>query len=362
MDKMEFVYGSEKRFDEYVLGLKGKKVALVSHTDLDGIASAKVVDEAINPEFLKFVNYGDLNSKLVGELKRAKVNRVIFTDLMLREQSFITDIEKFSEILVIDHHPSENDFNSKKTVFMNSQDNCGAYLSYYLFSKAKKLEKLDWLVACACLADFFYFKNREFMTKTYEKYGDKFEFKGEFVKMDGKFWEFQYDLSLAISYYLGKEMDLYSRLPEKFGELGGLESAVEEVRKDLNNAKKRFDKEKQVIGDNYFWEVESKYPVKSLIVNELSKKIVGEIWLGELEKENMEIGFIFDIHINEDDRNKGYAKKAIIELEKIAKTIGFSKIRLHVFVINEYAIKAYLNSGFNEFNKKDNSIWMEKVI
>jgi len=274
MDKMEFVYGSEKRFDEYVLGLKGKKVALVSHTDLDGIASAKVVDEAINPEFLKFVNYGDLNSKLVGELKRAKVNRVIFTDLMLREQSFITDIEKFSEILVIDHHPSENDFNSKKTVFMNSQDNCGAYLSYYLFSKAKKLEKLDWLVACACLADFFYFKNREFMTKTYEKYGDKFEFKGEFVKMDGKFWEFQYDLSLAISYYLGKEMDLYSRLPEKFGELGGLESAVEEVRKDLNNAKKRFDKEKQVIGDNYFWEVESKYPVKSLIVNELSKKIL----------------------------------------------------------------------------------------
>jgi len=98
------------------------------------------------------------------------------------------------------------------------------------------------------------------------------------------------------------------------------------------------------------------------IYNELSKKIVGEIWLGELEKENMEIGFIFDIHINEDDRNKGYAKKAIIELEKIAKTIGFSKIRLHVFVINEYAIKAYLNSGFNEFNKKDNSIWMEKVI
>lgn len=274
MDKVEFLYGNEKRFSDFVAGLKGKKVALVTHTDLDGVASGKVVSEAVNPDFLKFVNYPDLNSQLVGELRKAKVDRVIFTDLMLREQSFITDIEKFSEILVIDHHPSESDFNSDRTVFMNSQDNCGAYLSYHLFSKVKNLEKLDWLVACACLADFFYFKNRDFMTKTYEKYGDKFEFSGEFVKMQGKFWDFQYDLSLAISYYLGKEEKLFQKLPKKFGELGGLEKAASEVRKDLENAKKRFDEEKQVIGDNYFWEIKSKYAVKSLIVNELSKKIL----------------------------------------------------------------------------------------
>jgi single-stranded DNA-specific DHH superfamily exonuclease len=275
MDRVDFVYGNEKRFYDFISRLDDKgKIALVSHTDLDGIASARVVNEVVNADILKFVNYDDLNLGLVKELRESKAKRIIFTDLMIRDSEFVSGLEKFADVLVIDHHTPERDYNSDRTVFMNSQGNCGAYLSYHLFSKVQNLEKLDWLVACACLADFFYFENKEFMRKTYEKYGDKFVFDGDFVNMQGKFWDFQYDLSLGIIYYFGKTEEFYKRLPREFGKLGELEKAVAEVRNDLENAKNKFDEEKEVIGDIYFWEAKSRYGVKSLIINDLSKKIL----------------------------------------------------------------------------------------
>src|SRR3989344_9443308 len=200
--KPGFVVGKEKRFYDFIKNLGPEKIALISHvTDLDGVVSASVVNKVVSANVVKFVNYNELDEKLVKELKEGKFAKVIFTDLMIKNPVFIKEIEKFAEILIIDHHPAEFDYNSDKTVFINAKGYCAAYLCYYLFSKTQNLESLDWLVACACIADFQYFANRKWLQGIYQKYGDEFVVKRRMVMEKGKIWELVNILGLAIAYF-----------------------------------------------------------------------------------------------------------------------------------------------------------------
>ena len=64
---------TKKRFFDFIGKLGGEKMAILSHTsDLDGVASAKIANRGLNADILKFVDYPDLNDKLVDELKKLK--------------------------------------------------------------------------------------------------------------------------------------------------------------------------------------------------------------------------------------------------------------------------------------------------
>ena len=67
-----------------------------------------------------------------------------------------------------------------------------------------------------------------------------------------------------------------------------------------------------------------------IIKEQKNQKEVGEIWIGEMEKGNEEI--------------------------------GFRKIRLHVFEKNHHAKSLYSQLGYKEYQRRENSIWMEKEI
>ena len=263
--KPEFAVGSEKRFFEFIQGLNDKdKVALISHTDLDGISAAKIVNDVIDADILKFVGYEELNDDLIEELKKSKIKKIIFTDLMIKEHLFIKKLEKFAEILIIDHHRFDNDFNSDKTVFLNAQDFCASYLAYYLFFKTQDIEKLDWLVACASIADWMYFKNKEWMKSVFEKYGDNF-FIQEGIRKSGKFWDLQWKLSLALVYFKEDLRRVYDSIGVDFGKIGDLEKYSGGVQKEIDDALLRFEKEKREIKGGYFWEFKPRFKVESII-------------------------------------------------------------------------------------------------
>ena len=161
---LNFLAGSEKSFFNFMSETNEKeKIALISHTDLDGLAAARVVNEVVQADLIKFVNYHELNNNLLEELKKNKIKRAIFTDLSLENEEFLKEAEKFLKVLWIDHHTFPRDYNSKKTVYLNSQGFCATYICYYLFSKISNIEKLDCLVASASISDCLYFNNQEFM-------------------------------------------------------------------------------------------------------------------------------------------------------------------------------------------------------
>ena len=262
MEKPNFIIGSEKRFAEFISKLNDKdKITILTHTDLDGITSAKIVEKVIQSDQIIPIDYTDLNEELVEKLKQQKMTKIIITDILIKSNEIIEKLEKFAEILIIDHHPPKVDFNSEKTIFLNAQDNCATYLCYYLFSKAQDVSELDWLTACACIADWAYFNNQEFMSQTFEKYDDKFEIINNIIRKSGKFWELQWEITLALIYSKDSPKKVFDSIGKEFGNIGDLKKHAEEINDYINESIEKFEKEKQEINGRFFWEFNPKFHV-----------------------------------------------------------------------------------------------------
>ncbi len=85
--------------------------------------------------------------------------------------------------------------------------------------------------------------------------------------------------------------------------------------------------------------------------------LVGMIWVLQKAPSNPNEGFIYDFVIFEQYRGLGYGKKAMKEVEIIAKKLGMNKIGLHVFGHNKIARGLYEKMGYEITN-----ITMAKTI
>ncbi|MEK6927438.1 MAG: DHHA1 domain-containing protein [Nanoarchaeota archaeon] len=281
MEKPEFVYGNEKRFSEFVKSLESaKKIVAVSHLDLDGVASAKVVDYALQVDRVILSEYyASDNEDLLQRIKKEKPSHVIFTDLVIKKE-FAEKVAKFAYVLVIDHHIHEQDYNSDKIFFLDSPESgmCASYLAYYLFSKISDLSKIDWLVACASISDFCYKSIWRWMESVCEKYGDKFR-GGMIEGVDsGKIWDLQWKMVLGLLHFKNVE-EGYKLIGLKFGDIGDLNKYYVSIQKEFDLFLKKFDSEKIKFNDGEFWEVNSESPIKSILVNYLSTKEQDKIFI-----------------------------------------------------------------------------------
>lgn len=273
MEKPEFILGAESKFAEFIANLNDKDiVALISHTDLDGLTAAKITNQVIDANIIKFVNYPDINLDLIKELKKKKVTKIIMTDLSIESQEFITEAEKFAHILIIDHHPPLKDFNSDRTTFMNAKDFCAGYLCYYLFSKIENLEKWDWLAAAASISDWAYFQNKEFMTETLKKHGDSFVVKDNSIRKSGKFWELQWGFVLALINTQGELNQTFEYITEKLEVHPELKKHTEELQKEIDKSIEEFKTEKEEFSSGYFWLPKHKSKVGSIISTLISSE------------------------------------------------------------------------------------------
>lgn len=266
MERIDFLAGNEKRFAQFMSELNEKdKVALVSHkSDLDGIASAKIANRVLDADYLKFVGYDEINMNLVDELRREEIRFVVFTDLFLRDSELIKELESFAKVMVIDHHVIERDYNSERTFYINSQGYCAAYICCYLFGNLQNLDKLDWLVACASVSDWMWFKNKEWLNETYSKYNDVFNDDIHGIKK-GKIWDIIVILSNSIIYFEDNPKIVLDSIGDSFGDIGELKKCSDEVQKEVDEALERFEKEKRPINGGYFWEFNPHYKIGSLI-------------------------------------------------------------------------------------------------
>ena len=273
MEKIAFGAGNEKRFSDFISGLNEKdKIALISHIDIDGVVSAKVANSVLNADLLEFADYSELNEDLVKKLKDNKIKKTVFTDLFIKDKEFLKSLEKFSDVMIIDHHLFVEDLNSERTTFLNAQGYCGAYISYNLFSRAQNLENLDWLVAIACVADFQFTKNAEWMSEVYEKHSEKFEPNLKDLEKVEKFWKPFINLSQGLIYFRKDIKRVYDSLGSGFGEIGDLEKYAGEVDKEIKSLVRKFESEKKTIREGYFWEYESKFALGSYVTTEISLK------------------------------------------------------------------------------------------
>lgn len=273
MDKIEFAVGSEKKFFDFISGLNDKdKIALISHNDLDGIASAKVANKVIEADVLKFVAYKEINSDFVAELKKKKIKKIIFTDINMTSEEVLKDLEKFAEILIVDHHFIPKDWNSERTSYLNAQlKGCAAYLCYYLFSKLQDVSEFDWLVALASVSDITYGQNQSWMREVYDKYGEKFESSEEGIKKS-KFWDVQLLISFALIHFDKDIEKVYDEVGNKPFDIGKLGKYGADIKNEIERQKDKFAKEKKLISGRYFFEIKYSHNLTSFLSTELSFK------------------------------------------------------------------------------------------
>lgn len=266
---MNLDFGSKERFFDFIKKMGDEDVvALVSHNDLDGIASAIVTNKVLEADHLHFVNYEDLNHGLVDDLRVKGVTKIVFTDLFVGDEEFLNSLESFAEVLVIDHHLVPKDFNSARTVYIKGETGyCAASLCYELFSWVTDLEQFDWIVACASIADYCYEKNAEWMKKVFAKYGQKFDL---VMIKDSRFWNLQWAISLALIYFKDNPRRVYDSIGIGFGDIGRLGEFAGKVEEELNELIERFKREKVRIPGGYYWEFTPRFKVTSIVSSVLS--------------------------------------------------------------------------------------------
>lgn len=275
MNPIEFAVGTEDKFLHFIKSMNPQKgVALVSHSaDVDGLTSAKIVNEYIKAKVQFFVGYPEINDALVQKLKESDVGYVIFTDLFIKNSHVIKEIESFAHVLIIDHHSLDIDHTSERTTFINAQGYCAAYILYYLFSKVHKNEHLDWLAACASVSDWLYTKNEAWLHEVYKKYKQEFTPSGDDIKK-GRIWDLLEKITFAIIYHKKDVNYVFSQIGTEYGDIGDLARYATQVQIELTRCLKEFETHKEEIPEGYFYEVKDKFGLSSIIATTLSAKML----------------------------------------------------------------------------------------
>jgi|GEM_PF-1704216 len=311
---MNIEIGSEGIFFNFIKNLnESDKIALISHVDLDGLVSAKIVEGVIKPDFVKFLNYGEINNNLMEVLKTDGYNKIIFTDLYLKEEQ-LSELKKFAEVLILDHHPVKANFNSDKIGYIKVEEGyCGAYLCYKLFSKIQNLDRYDWLVASACISDFCNIKNSDWMRRVFEKYDDHF-LEGIGFNYDNinesKIHKIQWILSLAL---INSDQDLkkiFDEIGEEFGDIGDAEKFANEIQGQIDFCLSDFEKNKVEFSGGFYYQLNPNFKISSLLSNIISSRNPDKIILIIREKENC---YVFSARRQDAKINMGGFVESIVK-------------------------------------------------
>jgi len=73
---------------------------------------------------------------------------------------------------------------------------------------------------------------------------------------------------------------------------------------------------------------------------------VGTLWWEESDQAGRRQAYVYNIEIEEHARRRGYARAALLELERVAREHGAQQLGLHVFGHNHGARRLYDALGF----------------
>jgi len=159
----------DDKIKKYIYNIKKEdRTAILYHSDVDGICSAVITLSAIEKKgnkvilFQSVVHKVDLFSKeLLNKLKENKINKVIMLDFSADQHpGGVREIEKFSDVLILDHHETLCNLNSEKTLFIKARDyyNSETYtpcskLCFDIFSKIVNMGDLYDIMLVGFVSD-----------------------------------------------------------------------------------------------------------------------------------------------------------------------------------------------------------------
>jgi len=268
---MEYLSGSKKEFLDYVNNLnENDKIAVITHTDLDGIASAVLIDEILKQKKLKiysidFLDYGKGKFEKVEKNFKKGTNKIFILDINAESDSEgFENLRKNFDVLLIDHHPSN--LKGEKIIRTQSSD-CVAFAIYELAKENVDLNKLEWLVCSTMISEYsfkdknnFNFIKQHYPKIAYEEINNSEP--GEISKR----------ISSALIYFKGKEKNVYDLVQEN--KINSFEKYHKIIEKEIESLLKKFKEEAEFFPQKnlYFYYTAPKFSVTSVVTTILSSQ------------------------------------------------------------------------------------------
>jgi single-stranded DNA-specific DHH superfamily exonuclease len=268
---VEYLVGNKQIFLDYLNNLgKKDRIGIISHDDLDGVASAILINEILKQKKIKirginFVNYKKGIFKESEKIfSRKRINKIFLCDVGIDSNEEFEELRKSFDVFYIDHHPSE--IKGDNIIKAKTAD-CATFTIYETAKNNFDLSKLEWLVCAAMVSDFSYKDktNLDFLRKHYP------DLKLENI-MDSEPGEMSKRISSALIYFKRKEKKVYDLVLK--GKLKQLEKYREIVEKEIKTLVERFKSEAQFYPEQnlYLYQAHPKFSVTSVVTTILSAK------------------------------------------------------------------------------------------
>ncbi len=275
-----------QKFDSFASVISKKdRVAIIFHTDADGISSgviaAKAVQSISGKEPSLFLTPAPsevtISKKIISELKKKKINKVIIADLNVdQEPQSIKQVEKFAEILILDHHTIQSDVNSLKTVMVKPQFFSkispsrypASKLVYDLFSRKANISDLAWLSVVGIYGDMAESEWQEFILQTLQKNEisiEKIRKAGGLIVYARSYDEKNGPMKAFKVFYSAESIDDVLA--------SGLSKYAEKIEKELAHYIEKREQLAQFYSEKklMIYEISPEYNIKSELVNRLSR-------------------------------------------------------------------------------------------
>jgi len=273
--EMDYLIGSKKEFLEFIdLITPRDKVAVLTHTDLDGLASGIFLEEILETREIA-INYlgfleikSDMMKEILLKLKGQGITKVFVCDIGIDtiDLEGFEEMKKEMDVFLIDHHPFDDSLEDKRNVIKTSSDDCAAMTIFFLGGGLIDEEEWRWLVCSAIFSDFSYKKqkNLEYIQSIYPD-----------VTMDNISSSIPginaRKINSALVYYGQDKFHVYELVKErKMGELAEVHEIIEEeVNRTMEDfsIRKKYYPEKKL----YFYEIDSRFNILSGVISLVSK-------------------------------------------------------------------------------------------
>jgi len=266
---LNYLIGSKKTFLDFLdsIGLYDK-VAILTHNDLDGLASGLFLEKileakGIKVNLIKFLDIrGDMVKEISIELNELGITKVFFSDLNIESIDFegFEELRREKDVFLIDHHPTGENLKDLKNIVKTISEDCSGLTTFVLGEELIDSELWGWLVCSAIFADYAFRseKNLKFIQLFYPEVTLE-NISSSVPGMNAR------RISSSLIYYKNDINYVYNLVKErKIDELSEIHELIEEeVYKlvDDFSENKEYYSEKDI----YFYEVKSRFDVLSYV-------------------------------------------------------------------------------------------------
>lgn len=273
--EINYLKGSKKEFFQFVdLIAPFQKVAILTHTDLDGVSSAIFLEKILNAKNIsvEYIDFLEIKSTIVKEayvsLKEKDIDKVFICDLGVD----LIDFEGFKElrdefsVFLIDHHPMSHLITDWENIIKTDSQDCAGMVIYFLGEGLIDYDELDWLCCSAIFSDFSYKeeKNLRYIQSIYP--GINYEnISSSIPGMNAR------KINSALIYYESNISYVYNLVKErKIDEITAVHEIIEEEISNLidnftSKAEHHLDKK------THLYEINSRFNVVSTVTSLVSK-------------------------------------------------------------------------------------------